>query len=328
MESTSIITTVNKHITDVITNLKKHPPTIILGLSGGPDSVFLFHCLLPLHKQNTISLITAHLDHGWRKESAVDAQFCADLCKKHNIPFVLKHAKNYAAQIKWNGSQEEVGRKLRRLFFKELLEVYHADTVALAHHVQDQQETFFMRLIRGATLQGLTGMKLKDGHYLRPLLNVNKNDIIEYLEKHTIAYRSDPTNNNDNHLRNRIRKYVLPALKASDERFSKKFTDTLAHLQQEETFLQTLTQEAFDDVFQQKNTLFVGNLITFNKLAPVLQKRLIVFWLTKLETPFPASNAFLKEILRFLATNRGGHHAVTSHLTVYKQGKIFWAQTK
>jgi tRNA(Ile)-lysidine synthase len=84
-------------------------PYLILGLSGGPDSVFLFHFFCYLKKQNLINFIAAHLDHGWRSNSADDATWCKNLCKSHDIPYFEEHAKNFKDLIHHNGSLEETG---------------------------------------------------------------------------------------------------------------------------------------------------------------------------------------------------------------------------
>ncbi len=147
---------------------------IIIGLSGGPDSVFLLHALAQLRTTRKLFLVAAHLDHEWRTESAQDMQFCKTLAESYAIPFVAKKISQLSLSYKSNGSKEEYGRKARRFFFESLAQEYNADAIALAHHADDQQETFFIRLMRGATVSGLYGMKPKDGLYIRPLLSIKK----------------------------------------------------------------------------------------------------------------------------------------------------------
>lgn len=302
-------------------------PKILLGLSGGPDSVFLFHFLKKLHKENKIELIAAHLDHGWRKESANDANFCANLCNEYETPLFTAHANNLVSDFKFNGSKEELGRKLRRTFLENTAKEQNADFIALAHHLQDQQETFFWRIIRGSTLSGLTCMKQLDNQYLRPLLNISKTEILNYLDQNKIEYLIDKTNTSDNYLRNRIRKYVLPAMQKCDERFDQKFESSLKHLQEEETFLKRITQQIFEQVFKQNKTLgFVGNLKTFQELDIVLQKRTIMFWLITENICFSPSESYLNEILRFLSTENGGNHQLGQSWRLCKKKKHFWIE--
>ena len=110
--------------------------TIIVGLSGGPDSVFLLHVLNHLQKQNPkIKIIATHLDHQWRTESWRDIEFCSELCKKLNIEFIARKAEELNLDIKFNGSKEEIGRKMRRALFKQILKEKNADFIALAHQI-------------------------------------------------------------------------------------------------------------------------------------------------------------------------------------------------
>src|SRR5580704_10711033 len=168
------------HINDFIAHHKlfSDGSTIVLGLSGGPDSIFLLHVLAALHNQKKITLIAAHLDHGWRATSAADAQFCMHEAQRLGIACIIGHLDEFKDTISWNGSQEELGRKTRRLFLQQVAERYNAHHIALAHHAQDQQETFFIRLIRGSSIAGLASMLPANGIYIRPLLATSKTDIL------------------------------------------------------------------------------------------------------------------------------------------------------
>src|SRR5579872_4562008 len=223
------------------------PPnsTIILGLSGGPDSVFLAHLLADMQKKGLCTVIAAHLDHQWRTDSANDVQFCQALAEQLGITFVSTSIDNLSLSVKFNGSKEEMGRRMRRHFFEQVKNEHEAHAIALAHHADDQQETFFIRLLRGASLTGLTGMKPHHGDYIRPLLEISKAEILDYLTAHQITYLIDPTNESDAYLRNRIRNTVIPALTATDNRFSANFMATLHRLQETEEFLDHLTELFF-----------------------------------------------------------------------------------
>lgn len=178
-------------------NLFKQNDKIIVGLSGGPDSVFLLHFLLHIKNEYNLELIAAHLDHQWRDNSNIDAKFCADLCANLNVTFISEKAENLTPSKKFNGSKEEFARNLRRSFFENLLKKFEANSIALAHQKDDQIETFFLRLYRGTSLAGLTGIKIKNENYIRPLLNTNKSEILDMLHANNIKYVIDPTNSCD-----------------------------------------------------------------------------------------------------------------------------------
>lgn len=303
----------------------KNLPTIVLGLSGGPDSVFLLYLLHALKHENHINIIAAHLDHGWRAESPNDAEFCKQLCQKLDITFVSEHASKLDLQIKFNGSQEEVGRNLRRKFFQNILATEHADMIALAHHLQDQEETFFIRILRGTTLNGLSCMDAVNAFYIRPLLQTTKNDIVNFLLANKIEFLQDPTNASDKYLRNRIRNYVVPALQKCDARFDAKFQTMLESIKQEDAFLNDLSASSFNEIFHNNSqNKLVGNLEKFKETHKVLQRRIIVLWLVTEQIKFHVSTALIEEILRFLKQPEGGQHQINSTTLIFKKQKLFW----
>jgi len=307
-------------------------PKILLGLSGGPDSVFLLHVLQRLAGVKKIELWAAHLDHEWRPESSQDTLFCQELCDRIGVKFIAQQASNLNLDYKFNGSQEELGRKMRRLFFETLVQEHNFDFIALAHHLQDQQETFFIRLVRGTTLSGLTCMKPIDSLYLRPLLSINKQDMLDYLDHNNIAYLQDPTNTSDDYLRNRIRKTIIPALTLCDERFNQKFETTLHALQEENEFLERLTQKTFCEIFvlNPETQKLMGNLRLFRSLDPVMQKRVLLQFLiqvlTQEKVSFSPSSGYIQEILRFLMSERGGSHHLGTTWKLSKQQQTFWIE--
>jgi tRNA(Ile)-lysidine synthase len=317
-----------KHLAEYFSETKSGQPHILVGLSGGPDSVFLLYLLHQLVTSGTITLSAAHLDHGWRTTSASDVLFCKNLCDQLGIPFYTQHAQDLPIAIKSNGSQEELGRKLRRHFFSTVQKQTKADLIALAHHQQDQQETFFMRLMRGTSLSGLCGMSTFNGCYFRPLLDTPKSSILDFLEHNNIPYLTDPTNNSDAYLRNRIRHHVLPALQLCDERFDQKFSSTLQLLHDEHNFLTTLALESFHTVFsaQPPHKQMRGDQPRFASLHPVLKNRVIITWLIAEKIPFQPHQRHLLEIIKFLSSPNGGSHQLGPTWTVFKKNRFFWIQ--
>lgn len=296
------------------------PPNskVIIGLSGGPDSTFLLHLLADYQKKGTISIIAAHLNHEWRQDSAKDVIFCRELCAQLNIEFVHAKASDLPISIRSNGSQEELGRRMRRYFLQQVREQYDADLIALGHHAQDQEETFFIRLIRGTTLSGLVGMKPRDGVYIRPLLETNKEDIIDYLNENKIEYLIDPSNISESFLRNRIRHKVLPALEECDKRFNANFLRTLHNLNQTESFLKQVTQRTFESIAELQDDTWFVNVEQLEKARPFMQQRLLMHWLIAEQVPFTPSQAFLQEIKRFLFKGTG-EHQLHKKWTIQKQ---------
>lgn len=288
--------------------------TIIVGLSGGPDSVFLLHLLAQARTKKELTVVAAHLDHQWRSNSDIDAQFCTTLCSKLNIELELSQASNFKSLVSKNGSAEDEGRQMRRLFFNQLADKHNASCIALGHHAQDQEETFFIRLIRGSSLAGLTGMKEIDGKYWRPLLSLSKEKITKFLNDNTIPYLVDPTNKDTSYLRNSIRLNVLPAMRAADTRADKNILATMTQLQECENYITAMLDEHYQSVVD--NTAL--NITTLLDLHPFMQQQVILRWLIEHQTQFTPSQALFAEIIRFLKQPHGGSHTI-KNWTITKQ---------
>lgn len=301
-------------------NLVPKCSKVVVGLSGGPDSVFLLHFFAQELKAGNISgLIAAHLNHEWRRESHKDVEFCHEIAKKYDVQLASAKISELSTSLKFNGSKEELGRNARRYFFETVRKRYSADLIALAHHAQDQQETFFIRLIRGATLTGLTGIQPKNGFYIHPLLTTKKSDIITFLDSHKIPYLTDPSNESDEFLRNRIRNTVLPALRTCDNRFDKKFEQTLQQLQETEMFLQQITEQAFANLATEERGVFQVEISQLMELHSVMRQRILLYWLCKEKVRFSVSTNYFNEIIRFLGQPQGGSHKLGDNWGIVKK---------
>jgi tRNA(Ile)-lysidine synthase len=300
--------------------------TIIIGLSGGPDSIFLLHVLASLQEELNLKLIAAHLDHGWRPDSGKDVQFCQEAASALGVEFIARKFSDLGLSLKFNGSLEELGRQARRHFFETVRQEYQAQAIALGHHLQDQQETFFIRLIRGTSLSGLVSMRPRHGAYIRPLLSICKDDMLAYLHEHKIPYLNDPTNDADTFLRNRIRQQVLPALKACDARFERSFTATMERLHALEQHLEVETAQLLARFALCKFDKKGLDLKQFLALPAIMQERLLVAWFCQEQVPFPVREQFLHEIMKFLQSPRGGIHAVHHAWSIGKRQQIIWIE--
>jgi tRNA(Ile)-lysidine synthase len=303
--------------------------TIVIGLSGGPDSLFLLHYLVAKKDNLNLKIIAAHLDHEWRETSAKDAVFCKEMCTQLNIPFISKKLSELSIHIKPSGSKEQDARKARRYFFEQIAKEHSADAIALAQHKDDQEETFFIRLLRGASLTGLTGMSPKHGLYIRPLLCITKKEILDWLQQHDVAYLTDPTNISDDFLRNRIRNKLIPVINEIDPRFSGTLAKTMQRLQQTEHFLERLTVQTFENIseFNEKKNNYIINKKNFLMLDSVLQYRILVHWLTQEKVTFPVTQGFLDEIIRFIKQPENKIHEIAKGWHITKKQNIFYIQT-
>ena len=292
--------------------------TLVIGLSGGPDSVYLLHQLVGVKESLGLSLIAAHLDHEWRDTSHNDVAFCEKLCKELSVPFVTKKGSQLSCTFEANGSQEQLGRNMRRFFLEQVRQEHNAHAIALAHHQDDQLETFFINLIRGTTITGLCGIKPQDGYFWRPLLAVTKQEILAYLSEHQIPYQTDPTNESNAYLRNRIRLQLIPTLIACDDRAAKNVLRAMNNIKETEQFLKKLTEQALGTATSPDNQSL--DLNNFFNLDLYLQKRVLHSWLSaNTKGMCRSSEAFLNEVLRFLDSPRGGTHHISPKWKLIKK---------
>lgn len=305
--------------------------TVIVGLSGGPDSVALLHLLNELKDTYKLILVAAHIDHGWRPESEKEAEFCRDMCVRLGVRIETRKLSDLSVGVKFNGSREEYARTIRRQFFAELAQQYGASAIALGHHADDQKETFFIRLVRGASLTGLVGMRPKHGLAIRPLLCVSKQEILDYLTEHNIPYVVDQSNDSDAYLRNRIRHTLIPAFKAVDTRALMQLQETMHQLQQLEDYLTAHTDQLWQQIAQPAYAMAEsdgGWLVDIKQLLdlPVsMRHRLYVKWLIVADVPFVPTQRFFAEIERFLRTkNEVAQHQLHESWVMYKKkGKAY-----
>ena len=212
-------------------NLIESNDIIVVGFSGGPDSVFLVEMLKKLQYFFNFKIYLVHINHLLRGEDAdSDENFSFEYAKKNNLEIFIKRipVKEIAKEI--GKTLEEVGREERYKFFSEIYEKVGATKIATAHNKDDQIETFLFRLIRGTSLQGLEGIKIKNNNVIRPISEIYKKDILEYLNKNEIQYKIDKTNFENEFTRNSIRLDLIPFI---EERYNAKFKDKIFSLIEE-----------------------------------------------------------------------------------------------
>lgn len=296
-----------------LNDLLKPQGSYVVALSGGPDSVALLHYVRKRFKN--VNVIAAHLDHEWRNDSGRDVEFCKQLCEKLGVTFKSQKASTLKFKLKEDGSKESGARQQRRFFLEKLADQFNVDGILLGHHQQDQLETFFIRLIRGTTTAGLCCMNEQTGNYIRPLLNTDKTEILDYLDQHLLSYVKDPTNDSDAFLRNRIRKEVLPTLINCDSRSGEQIIRLISNLKTTENFLEKLTETTYGQLFSDKKL----DLKRFNSLDIFLQQRVIRFWLCSEAKDFTLTESFIQEILRFLKHPNGGSHQLGQNWSLVKK---------
>lgn len=196
---------------------------VIAAVSGGADSVCLLHVLVERAQEVDLRVEVAHYNHRWRgEESDADERFVRELAEKFSLRFHLARAEGRAAK----SDMEQSARRARMAFFGSLNQ--DGARIATGHTRDDQAETVLLRLLRGSGFAGLAGILpvTKTGS-IRPLLDVTRQQVLQYLGERNIPWREDSTNRDLKFARNRVRHELLPQLKTA---WNPRLTDALAHL--------------------------------------------------------------------------------------------------
>ncbi len=191
--------------------ISKAEDKVMLAVSGGSDSVALMHLYSALRAHIPVTLLAVHINHGLRgSASDADEELVRRLCVQMNLPLIVRKI-----SLPDGGDLENRARDKRMAIFDQLLELYGFDYVVLGHHKQDQAETVLMNLIRGAGINGLAGIKPKQGKIRHPLLAFDKTELQALLIEADIPWREDASNQFKGFRRNHIRAVLLPLLRDS-----------------------------------------------------------------------------------------------------------------
>ena len=221
--------------------------TVLVGVSGGVDSLALLYALHTLQHQLDCQLHIAHLDHGFREDSARDAVYVAKQAEQLDIPVSSTRIDVPQLMQDQNLSAEVAARRARYQFYEYVSERIGATKIALGHHRGDQAETVLMNLLRGAGASGLKGiLPVREGKFIRPLLAFSREEIEDFVAQLGLQPRCDATNYQLNYLRNRVRLELIPTLeRAYNPNIQNVLNQTAELLQTESDYLDTFAHEAF-----------------------------------------------------------------------------------
>ena len=230
-------------------NLIAEGDHLILALSGGIDSMVLADLLL----KTKVDFVAAHCNFHLRgEESDGDERFVRDFCEKNGIQHFVKHFETEKYAAEQGISIEMAARDLRYAWFEELRQQLGYDKIAVAHHADDQAETFFINLLRGAGLNGLKGMKPQNGVIIRPLLWASREQIHQYAIENQVLWCEDHTNAENLCLRNKIRNQLLPVFDELQPEARQGLYQSLGHLSSENELYRELLKEKLSQIVEHK----------------------------------------------------------------------------
>ena len=232
-----------------LNNLLKEKDTVVLAISGGPDSMYLANLLLPYKDKLNLKIIIAHVNHSLRKQSEEEEIFVKKYAKENKLLFEYLKIDNYNKENFHN-----YARTKRYKFFYEIVKKYQANYLMTAHHGDDLIETILMRLTRGSSLKGYSGIKLitegENFKIVRPLLFLDKKKIIDYMDQNKLKYYIDSSNQSSKYTRNRYRQNILPFLKKEDKNVHLKYLEFSQELESADKYIERVVLKEVKKVYK------------------------------------------------------------------------------
>jgi len=285
-----------------------HPAKLIVGVSGGADSVALLHLL----RESGIACVAAHCNFHLRgEESDRDEQFVRKLCKEWNIALEVKQFDTTRIAKEQKKSIEMAARDLRYSWFEELRMSYQADDIAVAHHSDDAVETLILNLLRGTGIRGLSGMSLRNGHIIRPLVESTRSEIEKYLNNRKIEYVNDSSNSESVYTRNKIRLELLPLMEQINPSVRQSLLQTAGRLLETEKVYLSAIEKQKEEVLSFVNET---GYISIEKLKKMVSTSALLF---EILNPYGFNSATIESIAQSL-DSISGKHFLSSEYRVIK----------
>lgn len=330
----NVLNCIRKH------NLIEDGDKIVLGVSGGPDSIAMLNVLNDICKKEfTFDIVVAHINHGLRENAKIDEEFVKQFCQKIGVECFVLHSNVKQIAEEEKRGLEETGRKVRYDFFNKILKETNSNKIAIAHNSNDNVETIIMNIIRGSGLSGLKGIEAKNGIYIRPLIECQRDLIEKYCEEEKLNPRHDESNDVNIYTRNKIRNVAIPYIK---EELNPNIIDTITRLsliaRDDINYLDIQTQRAYNNMCieeknlneevynREKEAKIILDLKLFNKEDKAIQKRVILYAINRL---FGSTNGIerihIEDMVKLCNNNIGNKYLTPNKKTkiVIKNKKIY-----
>ena len=263
MQTEALLKTFEKYVERH--ELFSHEDKILLAVSGGVDSMVMLSVFVRLG----YNIGVAHCNFGLRgEESDADTTMVLEECAKLGIVCHSERFDTLGEMERTGDSMEMTARRQRYAWFNELCRTEGYKVIAVAHHSNDSIETFFINLLRGTGLRGLTGINRQYGKVVRPLLYASRKDILEYAKQNHIPYREDSSNLSTKYLRNKIRLGLLPMLQEINPRFNALMRGNLYRLNNAQQFIDAAIDNIRESAVHSDNGIDTINVSAISEIYP------------------------------------------------------------
>lgn len=292
---------------------------ILLTVSGGKDSV----CMAALFHQSNLLFGIAHCNFLLRViESDEDETFVKKLAKKYKVPFYSKHFETAEFAKENRISVQMAARVLRYEWFEELRKENAYEYIATAHHKNDDIETYFINLLRGTGIAGLSGISEKCGNIIRPLLFAERTQIDTFISQNKLSFREDSSNSSNKYIRNKIRNKILPLLKEINPNVENTISEDIAILRNYQAISQQVITNYSSKIIERKEHHIEIKKTAIKHLQP---QQTILYELLK---EFNFSFSTVKEIIFSLDRASGNKFYSPTHRLIIDRSHIIISKIK
>ena len=275
-----------------------HDDKILLTVSGGVDSMVM----LSLFAASGYNIGVAHCNFGLRgAESDEDEVVVAREAAKYGVVCYNKRFDTTGEMERTGESMEMAARRLRYAWFYELCDTYGYNVIAVAHHADDSIETFFINLLRGTGLKGLTGIHRQMGKVVRPLMFASRKELLEYAVANHIPFREDSTNRSTKYLRNKIRLGLIPMIREINPKFTALMRGNLYRLNDAQQFIEAAVGKIRDIVTERHEGV---DTIHTDRIDADFPRNFVIY--TLLNTTYGFKGDVVDELCRALEQGQTG----------------------
>lgn len=243
-----------------------HDDKILLTVSGGVDSMVM----MSLFAASGYRFGVAHCNFQLRgQESDEDEALVAEQARRYGVELFNRRFDTQGEMERTGESMEMAARRLRYTWFRSLCDEHGYNVIAIAHHINDSIETFFINMLRGTGLRGLTGISVQAGRIVRPLMFATRKDILDYATAHRIPYREDSSNRSTKYLRNKVRLVIVPMLREINPQFTTVMRRNISRLTDAQTFIDRSVELIRRDAMTEQGGLYTLHVDRIDASLPL-----------------------------------------------------------
>ncbi len=243
-----------------------HDDKILLTVSGGVDSMVM----MSLFAASGYRFGVAHCNFQLRgQESDEDEALVAEQARRYGVELFNRRFDTQGEMERTGESMEMAARRLRYTWFRSLCDEHGYNVIAIAHHINDSIETFFINMLRGTGLRGLTGISVQAGRIVRPLMFATRKEILDYATAHRIPYREDSSNRSTKYLRNKVRLGIVPMLREINPQFTTVMRRNISRLTDAQTFIDRSVELIRRDAMTEQGGLYTLHVDRIDASLPL-----------------------------------------------------------